>query len=98
MTRDEFLKTLRWSSRDSLTVPGRVLMVTSEFPAGCKVQRNFLVTEEDQTTLRHLDIWLADRLLFMQELALVDAGFTDDPEAEAADAIGAREYEEERGR
>lgn len=98
MTRDEFLKTLFWTSRDGPLPGSRVLIVTSEYPSGNKVQRNFLVTEEDQTTLRHLDIWLADRLLFMQELALVDAGFTDDPEAEAADAIGAREYEEERGR
>lgn len=87
--RDEFLKDLRWSSREGIE-GDRVLTVEH---AGLRQDFNYRVTLEDQTTLRNLEYWLADRIDYMQERMLCLAGLDDQ-----AEEYGWREYIEERGR
>lgn len=87
--RDEFLKTLRWSSEEGIE-GDRVLRVRTSRPF---FDFNYRVTLEDQTTLRNLEVWLADRVAYMQERMLHLAGLDDQTEED-----GWREYIEERGR
>lgn len=87
--RDEFLKGLRGFSRDGIE-GDRILTVEH---AGLQQDFNYRVTLEDQTTLRNLEHWLADRVAYMQERMLHLAGLDDQTEED-----GWREYIEERGR
>ena len=87
--RDEFLKTLRWFSREGIE-GDRVLTVEH---ADRRLDFNYRVTLEDQTTLRNLEHWLADRVAYMQERMLHLAGLDAQTEED-----GWREYIEERGR
>lgn len=89
--RNEFLKTLRWESREGVE-GDRVLTVTGETFAR-PLAFHYRVTREDQTTLRNLEHWLADRVAYMQERMLHLAGLDDQTEED-----GWREYIEERGR
>lgn len=87
--RDEFLKGLRWFSREGIE-GGRILAV---FHPGRRLDFNYRVSLEDQTTLRNLEVWLADRVAYMQERMLHLAGLDERTEED-----GWREYQEERGR
>lgn len=87
--RDEFLKGLRWFSRDGIE-GDRILTVEH---VGLRRDFNYRVTLEDQTTLRNLEVWLADRADYMQERMLHLAGLDAQTEED-----GWREYQEERGR
>ena len=89
--RDEFLKTLRWSSAEGID-GDRILIVTGETFAR-PLDFHYRVTLEDQTTLRNLEVWLADRVAYMQERMLHLAGLDERTEED-----GWREYQEERGR
>ena len=87
--RDEFLKGLRWFSREGIE-GDRILTV---FHPSRRLGFNYRVTLEDQTTLRNLEVWLADRVAYMQEQMLHLAGLDERTEED-----GWREYIEERGR
>lgn len=89
--RDEFLKGLRWESQEGVE-GDRVLIVTGETFARPHAV-HYRVTLEDQTTLRNLEHWLADRVAYMQERMLHLAGLDAQTEED-----GWREYIEERGR
>lgn len=87
--RDEFLKGLRWFSRDGIE-GDRILTVEH---VGLRRDFNYRVTLEDQTTLRNLEVWPADRADYMQERMLHLAGLDAQTEED-----GWHEYIEERGR
>lgn len=89
--RHAFLKTLRWSSADGVD-GDRILIVTGETFAR-PLAFHYRVSLEDQTTLRNLEVWLADRVAYMQERMLHLAGLDERTEED-----GRREYQEERGR
>lgn len=91
--RDEFLKTLRWSSAEG-ALGDRVLCVSGQGPNTIQpLAFHYRVTLEDQTTLRNLEHWLADRVEYMQERVLHLAGLDAQTEED-----GWHEYIEERGR
>lgn len=89
--RDEFLKTLRWFSRDG--IEGDRILTVEGSALGRPLDFNYRVSLEDQTTLRNLEVWLADRVAYMQEQMLHLAGLDERTEED-----GWREYQEERGR
>lgn len=91
--RDEFLKALRWESREG-ALGDRILCVSGQAPSTIQpLAFHYRVTLEDQTTLRNLEVWLADRVAYMQERMLHLAGLDGQTEED-----GWREYQEERGR
>lgn len=89
--RHAFLKTLRWSSAEGVD-GDRILIVTGETFAR-PLDFHYRVSLEDQTTLRNLEVWLADRVAYMQEQMLHLAGLDERTEED-----GWREYIEDRGR
>lgn len=89
--RDEFLKSLRWFSREGIE-GDRILSVVGN-ALGQPLDFNYRVTREDQATLRNLEHWLADRVEYMQERMLHLAGLDAQTEED-----GWHEYIEEHGR
>lgn len=92
--RDEFLKSLHWSSAEGID-GDRILIAETAWRTigGALMAFHYRVSLEDQTTLRNLEVWLADRVAYMQERMLHLAGLDERTEED-----GWREYQEERGR
>lgn len=77
MTRDEFLRTLRWSVIPPTAFTDGKVRVVGQFN-GREITSAYEVDAELLSTVRHKEIWIADRLAFVQEVALAKAGFGSD--------------------
>lgn len=77
MTQDDFLKTLRWSSGPAPRAQDRVLQVEG-LADDRPVKYAYPVDGDLLSTIRNKELWLADRIAFMQEVMLAKAGFPAD--------------------
>lgn len=77
MTQDDFLKTLRWSSGPAPRAQDRRLRVTGLLH-GHTLDFNYEIDGDLLSDIRYKEMWLADRVAFMQEVMLATAGFPAD--------------------
>ena len=77
MTQDDFLKTLRWSSSPAPRAQDRVLWADG-LVDGRPVGMSYSIDGDLLSTIRYKEVWLADRIAFMQEVMLAKAGFPAD--------------------